>query len=400
MLAVVFPGAVSQALRQIGLRAGQRITRNLIRKYVTENFLKDATRFAAKYLFIRVTTQRGREQDRAARRRRASGPRGTGWRSRPSASGAIRYYQRRSISPTGKEAPPVTKVSVRQLIRRLPWRREQPQLPPPPPLVTDRRTHTRFHDASTEHRGLLGPREPRGSDGFHRELDSRAASGVVHASCLCGSVAPVRPACFRPGAPYPFATFPGEINANVCPRRADEARRGLDHPRRQRQGQRDEEGGRRRRRLRRRRARLRHARVHQGRRQGGPRQGPDEVHADALLPRAASQAIADKFNRENGLPYKPEQITTGAGGKHCLYMAFMAVLNPGDEVLIPSPYWVSYPEQVKLAGGVPKIVRGEETNGFKITPQQLEQAITPEDEGLHHQLARATPPATRTRRRS
>jgi len=89
------------------------------------------------------------------------------------------------------------------------------------------------------------------------------------------------------------------------------------------------------------------------------------------------QAIADKFQKENGLPYKPENITTGAGGKHCLYMAFMAVLNPGDEVLIPSPYWVSYPEQVKLAGGTPKVVRGEERNGFKITPQQLEQAIGP-----------------------
>ncbi|HEY8668820.1 MAG TPA: pyridoxal phosphate-dependent aminotransferase [Tepidisphaeraceae bacterium] len=88
------------------------------------------------------------------------------------------------------------------------------------------------------------------------------------------------------------------------------------------------------------------------------------------------QAIADKFNRENNLPYKPEQVTTGAGGKHCLYMAFMAVLNPGDEVVIPSPYWVSYPEQVKLAGGVPKILRGEESNGFKITPQQLKGAIT------------------------
>jgi aspartate aminotransferase len=61
-------------------------------------------------------------------------------------------------------------------------------------------------------------------------------------------------------------------------------------------------------------------------------------------------AIAQKFNQENGLPYKPEQITTGAGGKHCLYMAFVAVLNDGDECLIPSPYWVSYPEQVKLAG--------------------------------------------------
>jgi aspartate aminotransferase len=88
-------------------------------------------------------------------------------------------------------------------------------------------------------------------------------------------------------------------------------------------------------------------------------------------------AIAQKFNSENGLPYKPEQITTGAGGKHCLYMAFMAVLNPGDEVIIPSPYWVSYPEQVKLAGGVNRVIRGEESNGFRITPQQLEHAIGP-----------------------
>src|SRR3982750_4767484 len=88
-------------------------------------------------------------------------------------------------------------------------------------------------------------------------------------------------------------------------------------------------------------------------------------------------AIAEKFNRDNALPYKPEQITCGAGGKHCLYMAFMAVLNPGDEVIIPTPYWVSYPEQVKLTGGVAKVVRGEEANGFKITPQQLEAAITP-----------------------
>ena len=88
-------------------------------------------------------------------------------------------------------------------------------------------------------------------------------------------------------------------------------------------------------------------------------------------------AIAEKFNRENGLPYKPDQITTGAGGKHCLYMAFMAVLDPGDEVIIPSPYWVSYPEQVKLAGGTPKIVRGEEANDFKITPKQLDRAIGP-----------------------
>jgi aspartate aminotransferase len=88
------------------------------------------------------------------------------------------------------------------------------------------------------------------------------------------------------------------------------------------------------------------------------------------------EAIAKKFNVENGLPYKADQITTGAGGKHCLYMAFMAVLNPGDEVIIPTPYWVSYPEQVKLAGGVSKFVPGSEANGFKITPEQLAAAIT------------------------
>src|SRR3954466_1087223 len=93
-------------------------------------------------------------------------------------------------------------------------------------------------------------------------------------------------------------------------------------------------------------------------------------------------AIAEKFNRENNLPYKPEQVTIGAGGKHCLYMAFMALLNPGDEVLIPSPYWVSYPEQVKLAGGINKIIAGEEKNDFKITPQQLEKAITPKTKVL------------------
>src|SRR5438105_12450177 len=70
-------------------------------------------------------------------------------------------------------------------------------------------------------------------------------------------------------------------------------------------------------------------------------------------------AIAEKFSKENGLRYKAENITTGAGGKHCLYMAFMAVLNPGDEVLLPSPYWVSYPEQAKLAGATIKVLPGD-----------------------------------------
>src|SRR5712672_3241463 len=82
-------------------------------------------------------------------------------------------------------------------------------------------------------------------------------------------------------------------------------------------------------------------------------------------------AIAEKFNRENGLAYKPENITTGAGGKHCLYMAFMALLNPGDEVLIPSPYWVSYPEMVMLAGGRPVILETKAENDFAVTAQQV-----------------------------
>ncbi len=86
-------------------------------------------------------------------------------------------------------------------------------------------------------------------------------------------------------------------------------------------------------------------------------------------------AIADKFRKDNGLDFKPENISVSAGGKHCLYAAFMAVLNPGDEVLIPSPFWVSYPEQVKLAGGVPRIIEGSEANGFKITPDQLRKSI-------------------------
>jgi aspartate aminotransferase len=93
-------------------------------------------------------------------------------------------------------------------------------------------------------------------------------------------------------------------------------------------------------------------------------------------------AVSEKFKRENGLAYAPEQVTVGSGGKHCLYMAFLAVLNPGDEVLIPSPYWVSYPEQVKLAGGTPKVIRGEESNAFKITPGQLEKAIGPKSKVL------------------
>lgn len=91
----------------------------------------------------------------------------------------------------------------------------------------------------------------------------------------------------------------------------------------------------------------------------------------------ARKAIADKLRVQNGLNYTPEEIIVSVGGKHSLYVAFQAILNPGDEVVIPAPYWVSYPEMVKLAGGVPVFVRGEPANNFKITPEQLAKVITP-----------------------
>src|ERR1041384_2138740 len=90
----------------------------------------------------------------------------------------------------------------------------------------------------------------------------------------------------------------------------------------------------------------------------------------------ARKAIAEKLKRENALDYPAEQIIISVGGKHALYVAFMATLNPGDEVIIPAPYWVSYPEMVKLAGGVPGIVKGDPKNNFRITRLQIERALT------------------------
>ena len=88
-------------------------------------------------------------------------------------------------------------------------------------------------------------------------------------------------------------------------------------------------------------------------------------------------AICSKFLRENGLTYTPAQVSVGTGGKQILYNALMATCNPGDEVIIPAPYWVSYPDMVLLAGGTPvPVVAGIETN-FKLTAAQLEAAITP-----------------------
>jgi aspartate aminotransferase len=93
-------------------------------------------------------------------------------------------------------------------------------------------------------------------------------------------------------------------------------------------------------------------------------------------------AIAEKFRRENGLDYAPAQVTVGTGGKQVIYNALMASLNPGDEVIIPAPYWVSYPDMVALAGGVPVIVPAPIGTGYKITPDQLEAAITPRTKWL------------------
>jgi len=89
------------------------------------------------------------------------------------------------------------------------------------------------------------------------------------------------------------------------------------------------------------------------------------------------QAICAKFKRENGLDYTPKQVSVGSGGKQNLYNALMATLNPGDEVIIPAPYWVSYPDMVLLAGGTPVPVAATLENSFRITPEQLESAITP-----------------------
>ncbi|WP_417587182.1 pyridoxal phosphate-dependent aminotransferase [Pararhodobacter oceanensis] len=89
------------------------------------------------------------------------------------------------------------------------------------------------------------------------------------------------------------------------------------------------------------------------------------------------QAICDKFARENGLSYAPDQISVGTGGKQILYNALVATLNPGDEVIIPAPYWVSYPDMVLLAGGTPVTVEAGIASDFKLTAESLEAAITP-----------------------
>jgi aspartate aminotransferase len=93
-------------------------------------------------------------------------------------------------------------------------------------------------------------------------------------------------------------------------------------------------------------------------------------------------AIAAKFKRDNGIDYSPKQITVNAGGKHTLFNALVATVDAGDEVIIPAPYWVSYPDIVQFAGGVPVIVMATAAQNYKMLPEQLEAAITPKTRWL------------------
>ncbi|KLT17463.1 pyridoxal phosphate-dependent aminotransferase [Neobacillus vireti] len=104
-------------------------------------------------------------------------------------------------------------------------------------------------------------------------------------------------------------------------------------------------------------------------------EGHTKYTPSAGLP-ALKKAIIKKFENDQGLSYKPNEIIVGNGAKHALYTLFQVLLNDGDEVIIPAPYWVSYPEQVKLAGGVPVYIEGLEQNQFKIAPEQLLKGIT------------------------
>ncbi|TFH33945.1 MAG: pyridoxal phosphate-dependent aminotransferase, partial [Bacteroidia bacterium] len=94
------------------------------------------------------------------------------------------------------------------------------------------------------------------------------------------------------------------------------------------------------------------------------------------------QAISDKFKKENGLTYSPDQIIVSAGGKHSLINVILSIVNPGDEVIILAPYWVSYWDQIILAEGKPVVVNTTIDNDFKVTPEQLEAAITPETRAI------------------
>jgi len=104
-------------------------------------------------------------------------------------------------------------------------------------------------------------------------------------------------------------------------------------------------------------------------------EGHTKYTPSAGLP-ALKKEIVNKFKQDQGIDFEPSQIIVASGAKHALYTLFQALLDEGDEVIIPTPYWVSYPEQVKLADGIPVYVEGKEENNYKITPEQLKKAIT------------------------
>jgi len=94
------------------------------------------------------------------------------------------------------------------------------------------------------------------------------------------------------------------------------------------------------------------------------------------------EAISEKFEKDNSLNYQPEQIIITTGAKYALYSLFQVLLNEEDEVLVPAPYWVSYPEQIKLAGGKPVLLNTSEKNQFKLTPEQIKEAVTPKTKAI------------------
>lgn len=110
-------------------------------------------------------------------------------------------------------------------------------------------------------------------------------------------------------------------------------------------------------------------------------QGHDQVYS-RLRHRRPQAGCRDKFRRDNGLSYEPAQIVISNGAKHSLFNAFAALLNPGDEVIIPSPCWVSYPELVKINGGTPVFVEAGEKNGFVPTIEEIRAAVTPRTKAL------------------
>lgn len=94
------------------------------------------------------------------------------------------------------------------------------------------------------------------------------------------------------------------------------------------------------------------------------------------------QAVCSRMKEDCGLEYKPSQVVVSSGAKHCVYIALRALVNPGDEVILPAPFWVSYLELIKMVGGTPVIVTAQESAGFKMTAQQLQESITPKTKAL------------------